>query len=375
MRRPLALFARRPFVAIFFTVAVAIALSLSAALSARDAAACAPAPFEGQVVRIADEEAIISWDSAKQVETFIRRASFRSSGAEFGFLVPTPTKPELGEIDSSVFEELSHKLEPKIVQVAGDTEISAGCMYMGAAKSSAIPAMAQASAVEILDTARVAGYDAVVLAADDPAALSAWLSDHHYAKSDSLTEWLTPYVENHWVLTAFKIADPAPEDANHAMATSSVRMTFSTGRAFYPYREPKDQRETVAASFSNVAVSKRMLRLYFLSNAKVDGIRGDGGDFPGIVKLAGQTSVPEALAAFSPGATFLTVFEDASTPRPGTDDVFFGPDADQSPVEVPTITVPVPNHIVIPVDLVIVGVIMFAGLTLLVRRVMRKNPA
>ena len=42
--------------------------------------------------------------------------------------------------------------------------------------------------------------------------------------------------------------------------------------------------------------------------------------------------------AFAPDkAWFLTEFEDRSSPRPGTDEVYFGPAPDQSPVERPPI--------------------------------------
>ena len=37
------------------------------------------------------------------------------------------------------------------------------------------------------------------------------------------------------------------------------------------------------------------------------------------------------------GPVWLTEFEDHSTPRPGTDEVYFKPDADQSPVARPPI--------------------------------------
>ena len=63
-----------------------------------DAAACATAPPRGEEVQIAEEEAVIVWDPATRTEHFIRRASFHSTARTFGFLLPTPTTPTLGEL-------------------------------------------------------------------------------------------------------------------------------------------------------------------------------------------------------------------------------------------------------------------------------------
>ncbi|HTJ84197.1 MAG TPA: DUF2330 domain-containing protein, partial [Polyangiaceae bacterium] len=237
-------------------IVAALALGFATFVGAAESSACAPAPREGEVVRIADEEALIVWDAQKRVEHFIRRASFRSSSADFGFLVPTPSKPALDQIDGAVFQELATKLTPRVIEQPGGTEIAFGCTLWGAAKSVSVAAP-EAQAVRVLGEQRVAGYDAVILAADDAEALATWLESHGYAKGTALTEWLAPYVASHWVLTAFKIADPNGESGKsdaHAVGTPAVHMTFAAERAFYPYREPKDQRETVGAGFEAVAV-------------------------------------------------------------------------------------------------------------------------
>src|SRR5262245_52407848 len=49
----------------------------------------------GPSISIAEESAIIVWDPAKKVQHFIRRAAFDTTSSDFGFLVPTPTMPEL----------------------------------------------------------------------------------------------------------------------------------------------------------------------------------------------------------------------------------------------------------------------------------------
>src|SRR5579862_6019086 len=83
------------------TVALALSLSSSALVDA-----CGIASRKGIRVAIADESAIIIWDEAARTQHFIRRASFQTAGEDFGFLVPTPTQPELAEASDASFKEL-----------------------------------------------------------------------------------------------------------------------------------------------------------------------------------------------------------------------------------------------------------------------------
>ncbi len=88
--------------------------------------ACATAPPRGGEARVADEEAIIIWDAATKTETFIRRAQFRSTAKSFGFLVPTPTTPELGEAPENLFHTLAHAIRPEVVIDDSGYKVSVG---------------------------------------------------------------------------------------------------------------------------------------------------------------------------------------------------------------------------------------------------------
>jgi hypothetical protein len=55
-------------------------------------------------VAIEHEDALIVWDPGKGMEHFIRRARFDTTAKDFGFLVPTPSKPELAEVPDSLFD-------------------------------------------------------------------------------------------------------------------------------------------------------------------------------------------------------------------------------------------------------------------------------
>jgi hypothetical protein len=147
---------------------------------------------------------------ADRLEHFIRRASFRSSGKDFGFLVPTPGKPELAEVSDGIFDQLEQATKPEVVY---KDELGIGptlfCGMFFLMRSAAPRAAVAVDSVRVLDAQRVAGYDAVVLEADSAGALAAWHKDRGYVERPDLSAWLAPYVAAKWKLTAFKIA-PRP---------------------------------------------------------------------------------------------------------------------------------------------------------------------
>jgi hypothetical protein len=134
-----------------------------------------------------------------------------------------------------------------------------------------------------------------------------------------------------------KIVKDRPEAKR--VATTAVRMPCQAEKPFCPYREPEDQRPAGAG------VSPRLLRVFFLGAGRVQGTLGAKGKaWPGQVVWANKVSAADREKLLDllklpkdtpPAAWHLTEFEDRSTPRPGSDDVFFGPTDDPAPVERP----------------------------------------
>jgi hypothetical protein len=94
------------------------------------APACCPVPPAGKPVVNADQTVIIIWDAATKTEHFIRRASFQSEANDFGFLVPTPSRPELQESGNEALPFLQKLTEPetqKLPRPRGGT----GCGWGG----------------------------------------------------------------------------------------------------------------------------------------------------------------------------------------------------------------------------------------------------
>lgn len=294
--------------------------------------ACITVPRAGDRVHISEESALIVWDAASKTEHFIRRAKFDTKAKDFGFLVPTPTRPSLSEVDDAVFAKLLDLTRPPARYVSPEDR--------AAEKAAAAKAAAEKSApvVTVLETKTVAGFDAAVIASNDAHALNAWLKKNAYASSPELTEWLKPYLAGGWIITAFKISNGRP-GAGRAV-TTAVRMSFKTERPFFPYREPAVRDQT-----------SRALELYFLSGERVEGrIGGDsaahtgerpGNPWPGrplwarpLDRSAGKdllkrVKLPEDLV---PKVIWLTRFLDSSAPRPGTDELYFSRAKDQNEI-------------------------------------------
>lgn len=329
---------------------------------ASEAQGCGGAFRLGDRVDVADETALIVWDEATKTQHFIRRATFVGSASayDFGFLVPTPSRPELEAADADLFTELAKITEPKKETRHSTRPFNLGCGMMPTETFMAT------GNVEVLEQKRVGDLDAAVLgfkpdAKLDPEAaaadLLAWLNRNQYAVRPDLTAWLIPYVRDNWVITAFKIASqpeaptagapkgtargepPARSQQGRTLKSSAVRMSFKAERPFFPYREPADQRDVQAKGV------QRLLRVFVAAKHRVSGKLGDGSTaWPGMTVWANAVTGAERgsllakaklPAETGPGEWWLTEFEDRSTPRPGTDEVYFEQAADLSPVARP----------------------------------------
>ncbi len=277
---------------------------------------------ESGLIGVNHEDVVIIWDHARHTEHFIRSVTLNSSAKDAGFLVPTPTTPQLAVADMRIFDVMEWYL-PKPKEGLNST-------------NEAIPAArTDGTGPRIISEQDIGDYHAVVLAASDAKGLGDWLKANGYPWTDSSAKWLQPYLAAKWKITAFKFrrGDPANVSVLH---TSAIRMSFTTARPFFPYREPAE-----AAKLSG---TDRVLRIAFLGDHRVIGRLDDGAAWPAHLDIAGSTTPP--YAGLDPNDWLkyaglsglhlpprLTYFSDYSNPRPGRSDLFFsaGPDQSNSP--------------------------------------------
>ena len=329
---------------------LALGIALAVAVAPASAHACATFTPDDRAVDVVHEEALITWDGA--TEHFVRRATFASRAPNFGFVVPTPTKPTLTGVPNSIFDDLDRAIAPGY---ARKTEITFGSLF-SLVRSRSVSASAAAPEVSV-EEHRVAGLDAAILRADDLEAIKKWLSEHGYPLSPDGTEWLEPYVAKHWYVTAFKVATSTPGN----VGLEAVDLAFGATEPFYPYREPKSALDSPG----------RSLRVYLVADRRYDGrLEGSPGSQWAAVEWAGPLPAAAApvLAATSstvPGDRWLTAFVDRTTLRPRSD-VVFAPAATNVPVTPPPI--PVFEPLVVPVEPLVLVAIVVLTVVFVVRR-------
>jgi len=301
------------------------------------APACCPAGPSGKPVINADQTVIILWDAATKTQHFIRRASFKSEADDFGFLVPTPAQPELNESGNEAFPFLQKLTEPEKQKVARPS----GGMSCGCSKEEMSFALADKAAVQVLEEKLVAGFQAAVLQADSANALVNWLKENGYAFSPQVEAWAKPYVDAGWKITALKVAKAKDAKADKTVAAAALRITFHTDRPLFPYREPDPE-----GPAKSLGASQRLLRIYFLAEARYQGELTKEVPWTGQVAWANKLStadrkktlemlqLPEATG---PAEWWLTEFEDRWPYRAAPADVYFARGADQNSIKRPPI--------------------------------------
>lgn len=196
---------------------------------------------------LVDEKAIIVWNPKTQMEHFIRQASFSGKAKDFGFIVPTPSQPQVEEADAKAFEILQ-RLVPQ-PPTAGDTASAGGRGFGG---------------VEILEQKRVGDYFVTVLRATDGATMLGWLKENGYSSRPAMESWLDHYAKQQWYFAALKfVREPDSVEPK----TSAIRVSFKTKVPYYPYKMPED-------TWPKGHV--RPVALYFVGPGQVAAIYRDG---------------------------------------------------------------------------------------------------
>jgi hypothetical protein len=311
-------------------------------LTATRLPACCPLGPSGKPVVNADQTVVILWDAAKKTEHFIRQASFQSDAADFAFLVPTPTRPELDESGNAAFPYLQKLTEPEIQRIPrphGGGGCGCGEKLPGFNADRSLPKAA--AEVRVLEEKRVAGFDAAVLAADSADDLINWLKEHGYEFSPEAEAWAKPYVEAGWMITALKVAKDEEAKDSKGVAAAALRLSFQTDRPLFPYREPDS-----GASAKALGATHRLLRIYCIAEAKFTGELTKEIPWSGKVawadkiKAADRDKVLDLLQLpkeTGPAEWWMTEFEDNWAYRVAPADVYFAKASDQSTVKRPPI--------------------------------------
>jgi hypothetical protein len=197
---------------------------------------------------LAREKVLIIHDAVRGQQHFIREVAFRKADQTFGFVVPTPTRPEVAEVATNPFTKLRERF-PFAPLPRGGT-LGLGKPYGGGGSW---------EGVEVLSAEKVGSFTAFVLAATDAKALSGWLKDNELTSTPETEAWLDHYVRMGFYYVAMRYDPPAKPQVDAAIAAETIRISFATPVAYYPYFEPK----------WSAASSERLLELWYVGSDPV----------------------------------------------------------------------------------------------------------
>ncbi len=269
------------------TKSVAIALNLALLTMSASAACCYFAALNKDVQQ-PGQRAFISWDEASKTEAFTVQPQFAGDAAEFGMVIPTPSRPKLQEMPKDFFKALAvfTILEPmdmsKFKRRPTNPRAGGGIMYSKSAGHSSPPS------VRVLEGGVVGNLDYKILEADKATALFDWLKANHYHYGgDEAT--LNFYVQKKWNFTVMKV-DPRQmkqkTGGKYQGEITPTRFTFKSSKAVYPLRitqiSVKDQTDVL---------------LYVMSNKKMDmdGAWSYEDNFLSMWTQAMSFAIPEKL--------------------------------------------------------------------------------
>lgn len=273
-------------------------------------ACCPVGPPDSHVINT-DQAVIMIWDKERQTQHFIRRANFKTDAKDIGFLVPSPSRPQLEESGNQAFDGLARITAPKKPRVQ-----PFGCSAPNAAAD---------KGVVVIEQKQVAGYDATVLTARSGEDLVEWLKENGYPYSPSIAAWAKPYLGGDWHFTALKLIKK--ERAARDLAAAALRISFQTDKPLFPYREPESA--TASKALENPF---RILRIYFVAETQYEG-KINGQAWSGRTLWSGDiTRHREALLqtlklheSVGPKTFWLTEIEDQWPYEKAAGDVYFSP--------------------------------------------------
>jgi len=284
------------------------ASTLGILLLTGSALACSGVGPVGKPVVFGDQTNIVIWDEAHQTEHFIRNANFRSGADNFGFIAPTPGKPELHEASNQAFYTLANLAPQPAIFARGGGGFGGG---MDRAKAE----------VKVIQEADVAGFHATTLWSTDAHAINDWMNSHGYVSTPEVEKWADRYTKRGWYLTAFKVIDKT----KLAASTGTVRMSFKTTRPYNPFYVPS----------SNILVDKKgTLRVYFVAVGDYDAKIGPHAEYGTWQTPQWTAQIPEATSALLakqvkipaeaiPDYVQVETFVDNDFPRAAGEDIYF----------------------------------------------------
>ena len=271
---------------------------------------------------LAREKVLIIHDAARGQQHFIREVAFRRADQSFGFVVPTPTRPEVATVEKNPFTKLRERFP--FATVNSDARTGRGFGGTGGGSGGSV-------GVEVLAVEKVGSFTAFTLAATDADALASWLKDNQLASTPATERWLAHYVRMGFYYVAMRYDPPERARASAPVAAETVRISFASPLAYYPYFEPEPDAPTKGP---------RLLELWYVGTEPVVPVARfasagsessqwvrplapgkDRTDARGAIEAALYDELEQLLPE---GELVVQTFQDQKIGRSGYHDILFG---------------------------------------------------
>jgi hypothetical protein len=217
---------------------LAPALFLSAALLCgawHAYAACCYFSALGSDVNQPGQKAFLTWDPEAELESFTVQPKFEGNAADFGMVIPTPSRPRLAEMPRDFFKELAVFTILKPMPL--DKYKPLNRLFM-AAPNAAADGEKRRSSVIVVEAGVVGSLDYKIVTAERSDDLYEWLKENRYSYAgDEAT--LGAYIRRKWFFTVMRI-DPKQmkrqADGSYLGEVTPTRFTFNTHALVYPLR-------------------------------------------------------------------------------------------------------------------------------------------
>jgi len=223
-----------------YTIGAAlVAWGLIAFQSSAAQGACCYFAAKDKDINQPGQKAFITFDAARKEESFTVQPRFEGNAADFGMVIPIPSRPKLDEMPRDFFTELAvfTILEPmdvsKYKSFRGRGGRGGGGGFGGGVMYSPRP-----SSVRVLEAGVVGSLDYKIISAEQASDLFDWLKSNNYAYSGDQST-LDFYIQKRWLFTTMKI-DPKQmktrPDGTYEGQITPTRFTFQSDRIIYPLK-------------------------------------------------------------------------------------------------------------------------------------------
>lgn len=233
-------------------------------------AACCYFAAKDKDINQPGQKAFISWNPQSKTEAFTVQPKFEGNAADFGMVIPTPSRPKLDEMPRDFFKDLAIYtiLMPLPQPIYGPDDqmmMMAKSAQAGSARGARFNFAPNIYKVQVLESGVVGSLDYKIIVANDAKGLFEWLKQNKYSYGGDEST-LNFYIQKKWFFTVMKIDPKQMKKGSAGAYTGEVtptRFTFPTDKCIYPLK------------ITQISVKNKTDALFYVQAPKEMDLAGD----------------------------------------------------------------------------------------------------